>query len=62
MNSRILSFEMSPVSMCSILMTVYVSRDSEEPVCRLFAFDICIGALHLVLYFRQPLGTLHAHL
>ncbi|KAF8773363.1 hypothetical protein HNY73_016033 [Argiope bruennichi] len=43
----ILSFQVSSGSARNILMAVYV-YDTEETACRLLAFDIGVGVLHLV--------------
>ncbi|GFU58501.1 hypothetical protein TNCV_697621 [Trichonephila clavipes] len=43
------SFQMNSDYVCSIRMTIYVCGGSEEIAHRLLAFDIGIGALHLLL-------------
>ncbi|GFY00028.1 hypothetical protein TNCV_1341261 [Trichonephila clavipes] len=42
------SFQTSPDSECSILISVYASGGSEETTLRLLAFEISIGSLSLV--------------
>ena len=61
-NSNILSELVSLGSMSSNLPNTGLNDPKRPHVGRLLAFCFGIGALHLVVWFRQPLNIRHAHL